>query len=97
MSPKDPIGKATELLKEGHILAMKGLGGYHLAVDAADTDAVRRLRCRKLREEKPFAVMSYDLESVRQYALAGAAEEKLLTSIQRPIVLLRKKSPKRIR
>ena len=93
ISQKDPIGKATELLKQGYILAIKGLGGYHLAVDATDTDAVRRLRRRKLREEKPFAVMSYDLESIRRYALAGAAEEKLLTSIQRPIVLLRKKNP----
>ena len=93
ISQKDPIGKATELLKQGYILAIKGLGGYHLAVDAADTDAVKRLRSRKLREEKPFAVMSYDLESIRRYALAGATEEKLLTSIQRPIVLLRKKNP----
>ena len=93
IAPKNPIRKATELLKQGYILAIKGLGGYHLAVDAADTDAVRRLRSRKLREEKPFAVMSYDLESIRRYALAGTAEEKLLASIQRPIVLLRKKHP----
>ena len=91
ISPDDPIGKAAELLKEGHILALKGLGGYHLAVDAANTDAVMRLRSRKLREEKPFALMSYDLESIRRYAQVGAAEEKLLTSIQRPIVLLPKK------
>ncbi len=96
IAPKDPIGKATELLKQGYILAIKGLGGFHLAVDAADTDAVRRLRNRKLREEKPFAVMAYDLESIRRYALVEAAEEKLLTSIQRPIVLLRKKNPNRI-
>ena len=90
ISLKDPIGKATDLLKQGHILAVKGLGGYHLAVDAANTDAVIRLRNRKLREEKPFALMSYDLETIRRYALVGAAEEKMLTSIQRPIVLLRK-------
>jgi hydrogenase maturation protein HypF len=93
ISLKDPIGRAIELLKQGHILAIKGLGGYHLAVDAADTAAVMRLRSRKLREEKPFAVMSYDLESIRHYALVEAADEKLLTSIQRPIVLLRKKNP----
>ncbi|MGD8293172.1 MAG: carbamoyltransferase HypF, partial [Desulfobacterales bacterium] len=91
ISPDDPIGKAAKLLKEGHILAVKGLGGYHLAVDAANTDAVMRLRSRKLREEKPFALMSYDLESICRYARVGAAEEKLLTSIQRPIVLLSKK------
>lgn len=93
MSQQDPIGKATQLLKQGYILAIKGLGGYHLAVDAADTNAIRRLRNRKLREEKPFALMSYNLETVRRYAQAGAAEEKILTSIQRPIVLLRKKNP----
>ena len=93
ISQKDPIAKATDLLKQGCILAIKGLGGYHLAADAANTDAVMRLRRRKLREEKPFAVMSYDLESIRRYARADAAEEKLLTSIQRPIVLLRKKNP----
>jgi hydrogenase maturation protein HypF len=92
ISQQDPIGKATELLKQGYILAIKGLGGYHLAVDAADTNAVRRLRSRKLREEKPFALMSYNLETVRRFAQAGAAEEKILTSIQRPIVLLRKKN-----
>ena len=93
IAKEDPIGKATDLLKQGYILAIKGLGGYHLAVDAADTNAVRRLRSRKLREEKPFALMSRDLETIRRYALAGAAEEKILTSIQRPIVLLRKKNP----
>jgi hydrogenase maturation protein HypF len=93
IAKEDPIGKATDLLKQGYILAIKGLGGYHLAVDAADTHAVRRLRSRKLREEKPFALMSRDLETIRRYALAGAAEEKILTSIQRPIVLLRKKNP----
>ncbi len=93
MSLKDPIDQAAELLKQGYILAIKGLGGYHLAADAANSDAVMRLRRRKLREEKPFAVMSVDLESIRRYALADGGEEKLLTSIQRPIVLLRKKNP----
>ncbi len=93
ISLKDPIDQAAELLKQGYILAIKGLGGYHLAADAANSDAVMRLRRRKLREEKPFAVMSVDLESIRRYALADGGEEKLLTSIQRPIVLLRKKNP----
>ncbi|MEE4265082.1 MAG: carbamoyltransferase HypF [Desulfobacteraceae bacterium] len=85
------VKKAAELLKQGQILAVKGLGGYHLAVDAADTQAVKRLRRRKLREEKPFAIMSYDLETIGQYARVGTEEEKLLTAIQRPIVLLKKK------
>jgi len=90
------IKKAADLLKAGHILAIKGLGGYHLAVDAANTDAVKQLRRRKLRGEKPFAIMSYDLEGIRQYARVGSEEEKLLTSMQRPIVLLKKKKPSAI-
>ena len=93
LSQEDPILKATELLKQGYILAVKGLGGYHLAADAANSDAVKRLRHRKLREEKPFAVMSYDLGSIHKFAELDAADQKLLTSIQRPIVLLKKKSP----
>ena len=65
-------------------------------VDACNPEAVMRLRRRKLREEKPFAIMSADLKSIRQYARVGPAEEKLLTSIQRPIVLLQKKYPNSI-
>jgi len=96
LSTEEPIGKAAELLKQGRILAIKGLGGYHLAVDAENSEAVRRLRSRKLREEKPLAVMSFDLASIRRYAVVGPEEQKLLNSIQRPIVLLRKKYPNRI-
>jgi hydrogenase maturation protein HypF len=93
---QDAVNKAAQLLQKGYILAIKGLGGFHLAADAANADAVRRLRDRKLRQEKPLAIMSYDLEAVRQYARVGPEEEKLLTSIQRPIVLLRKKNPNTI-
>ncbi len=93
---QDAVKKAAELLQKGYVLAIKGLGGFHLAADAANADAVRRLRNRKLRQEKPLAVMSYDLEAIRQYARVGPEEEKLLTSIQRPIVLLRKKNPNTI-
>ena len=89
----DPIAEAAGLIQQGYVLALKGLGGYHLAVDARNPDAVARLRRRKLREEKPFALMSYDCEQVEKYAVVGPAERKLLTSIQRPIVLLRKKTP----
>ena len=89
----DPIKTAADCLRQGRIVAVKGLGGYHLAVDAQNNDAVMRLRHRKMREEKPFAVMSADLERIRQYALVGAEEEELLVSIQRPIVLLKKKTP----
>ncbi len=87
----DPIGKAAQLLKQGFILAIKGLGGYHLAADAGLGEAVRHLRERKMRAGKPFALMSFDLDSIRRYAVTEAADEKLLTSIQRPIVLLRKR------
>ncbi|MCU0540527.1 MAG: Sua5/YciO/YrdC/YwlC family protein, partial [Desulfobacterales bacterium] len=90
---EDPIRTAAALIREGRILAVKGLGGYHLAVDAAQPDAVARLRRRKLREEKPFAVMSADLEGIRAYARVGPKEEALLTSIERPIVLLAKADP----
>ena len=95
-SREQAVKSAAELLKKGHILAIKGLGGYHLAADAANPEAVRRLRRRKLREEKPLAVMSYDLETVKGYAHLEPEEEVLLGSIQRPIVLLEKKKPNTI-
>jgi len=90
---EDPVTAAADVIRQGRILAVKGLGGYHLAADALNPSAVARLRQRKLREEKPFAVMSPDLAALRTYALVEPADEKLLGSIQRPIVLLRKKTP----
>ena len=87
----NPIKAAAECIRQGQIVAVKGLGGYHLVVDALNNEAVLRLRKRKLREEKPFAIMSADLESIREYARVRPEEETLLTSIQRPIVLLQKK------
>jgi hydrogenase maturation protein HypF len=95
-APPHAVQKAADLLKAGYILAIKGLGGYHLAADAANTDAVKRLRRRKLRQEKPFAIMSYDLGTIERYARVGPEEKKLLASIQRPIVLLKKKKPNSI-
>jgi len=89
----NPVKKAADLIRQGQIVAVKGLGGYHLVVDAQDNEAVLRLRKRKMREEKPLAVMSPDLEHIRTYARVAPAEEKLLASIQRPIVLLPKKTP----
>ena len=89
----DPIEEAANFIRQGHILAIKGLGGFHLAVDAQNQDAVVRLRSRKLREEKPFALMSDNIEQIETYTHIGAAEHRLLASIQRPIVLLRKKTP----
>jgi len=86
----DPIGHARALLKEGKIVAVKGLGGFHLAVDATNNEAVKRLRERKHREEKPLAVMVAKLEHIKQFARVSEGEKQLLNSIQRPIVLLEK-------
>jgi hydrogenase maturation protein HypF len=88
---EEPIKDVQRLLKDGKIVAVKGLGGFHLAVDATNNDAVTRLRQRKHREEKPLAVMVLNLDDIRKFALVGEAEESLLTSIRRPIVLLEKK------
>ena len=93
ISCDDPVQQAARCLKQGKILAIKGLGGFHLSVDARNTSAVERLRRRKHREEKPLAVMSPSLERIREYALVTPEEETLLTSFRRPIVLLRKKKP----
>ena len=87
----DPVAEAIGRLASGRIVAVKGLGGFHLAVDATSEAAVGRLRERKQREEKPLAIMSSSVETVRMYAEVGAAEEKALTGPRRPIVLLRKK------
>ncbi len=87
----EPIKTAIGLLKEGKILAIKGLGGFHLSADAGNDEAVRRLRSRKFREEKPMAIMVKNLENVQRFADVNEEEEKLLSSPQRPIVLLKKK------
>ncbi|MCD6361645.1 MAG: carbamoyltransferase HypF [Armatimonadetes bacterium] len=87
----DPIKATVRALKEGKIVAIKGLGGYHLACDATNSDAVATLRKRKHREEKPLAIMSRDVETVQKYAYVSSAEKRLLESVQRPICLLRKK------
>lgn len=86
----DAVRRAAELLGAGHILAIKGLGGFHLAVNAGDETAVARLRGRKIREEKPFAVMFSSIEAIRRFCLVDEKEEELLLSPARPIVLLRK-------
>ncbi len=85
------IAKTIELLKQGKIVALKGLGGFHLACNALDDDAVKELRKRKLRRDKPFALMMPDLETVKKYCFLSDEETKLLLSPQRPIVLLKEK------
>ncbi|HNB54552.1 MAG TPA: carbamoyltransferase HypF, partial [Anaerolineales bacterium] len=80
------------LLQDGKIVAIKGLGGFHLSCDATRDEAVRTLRERKGRVDKPFAVMSPDLDTVRKFAHVSKEEASLLTSRERPILLLRKKT-----
>ena len=82
---------AVELLAEGRILAVKGLGGFHLACDASNPDALATLRARKHRDGKAFAVMAPDIEAARRVCLVDDAEAEQLLSPARPIVLLRKR------
>ncbi|MBS1494306.1 MAG: carbamoyltransferase HypF [Bacteroidetes bacterium] len=87
----DVIKKAAEFILEGKIIALKGLGGYQLIVDAKNNEAVKRLRERKHREEKPFAMMFPCMEMIKEYCEVSEEEENLLLSAQSPIVLLMKK------
>ena len=87
----DPIEAAADALAAGAILAVKGLGGYHLVCDALNPEAAIRLRQRKHREAKPFALMAPDLATVRQICELSADEAVLLQSRRRPIVLLRRR------
>ncbi len=92
LGPVDAIAEARERLRRGEILALKGLGGYHLACDAHHAQAVAKLRQRKHREEKPFALMMANVASIEPYAEVDAAAADLLQSPQRPIVLLKKRA-----
>lgn len=83
---------ATKAIEDGKIVAVKGIGGFHLMADARNEQAVRTLRERKHREEKPFAIMSPSLETVKQLCVVNDMEERLLTSPEAPIVLLEKKN-----
>jgi len=85
---RDETAEATARLCRGEILAVKGLGGFHLACNAADNRAVARLRRRKHRDDKPFALMARDVEVIRRYCSVGPGERALLQSPAAPIVLL---------
>jgi hydrogenase maturation protein HypF len=85
------IAETTCLFLSGKIVAIKGLGGFHLAVDATNNAAVKRLRERKKRDHKPFAMMADSIEKIRQYAIVDETAEQILKSPQSPIVLLPKK------
>lgn len=89
----DPLKKAAELIDGGYIVAIKGIGGIHLACDATNEEAVAELRRRTRRPQKPFAIMAKDTETVREFAFLGEAELEELTSYRRPIVALRKREP----
>ncbi|MFJ3798631.1 carbamoyltransferase HypF [Streptomyces sp. NPDC090088] len=85
----DALARARELLAAGRIVAVKGIGGYHLACDASHARAVDTLRTRKARGDKPFAVMCADLAQAERIAVVGTAERTALAGPRRPIVLLR--------
>jgi len=84
----DCVALAAKLIGDGAILAVKGLGGYHLACDAENAEAVGRLRRLKRREAKPFALMARDLSVIRRYCMLSAEEARCLAGVQGPIVLL---------
>lgn len=99
----DAINAAQKLLKNGAILAIKGLGGFHLACDAQNSGAIERLREKKRRSikkglcsNKPFAIMAPDIDSIRAFCEISIEEEKALLERQRPIVLLEKKKNQRM-
>ena len=87
---QDPVMSSIQALREGKILAVKGLGGFHLAADATNAEAVALMRERKRRVGKPFAVMVPDLTAAERICEVSAEEAEVLQSIQRPIVLLRR-------
>ncbi len=87
---ENPIKMGADILKEGNILAIKGIGGTHLVVDAYDDEAIRELRKRLNRPNQAFAVMSKDLKSVQNYAQMSEREIETITSNKRPIVILKK-------
>lgn len=88
--PGDALEQARNLLQQGAILAVKGLGGYHLACDARNEAAVQQLRRRKAREDKPFAVMVSSIRVLEKLCRLSLAESNLLREVTRPIVLLEK-------
>jgi hydrogenase maturation protein HypF len=92
----DPIEVTASLLADGKVVAIKGLGGYHLAADALNEQAVAALRSRKHREDKPFAVMVPDVDTAQALASIDIDEQQLLASPRRPIVLLRRLADTRL-
>ena len=88
----DPVRESGKLLSKGHILAIKGYGGFHIAASTTMNEPLRRLREAKHRNQKPFAIMARDLETAKSFASMNKKEQDLLTSYSHPIVLLNKSS-----
>lgn len=86
----NPIRETAKLLDEGSIIAIKGIGGTHIAVKTTDDEAVLKLRVRRKKPNKPFAIMAKDLDVVKSFAEVSKKEEELLLSYRRPIVVLKK-------
>ena len=93
---RDSLDVASTLIQMGEIVAIKGLGGYHLACDATKADTVARLRRLKQRDAKPFAMMARDIDIIRSYCSVGGEEESALTGPPGPIVLLDAEGSKRL-
>ena len=91
VAPADALAVCADLLRGGSIVALKGLGGYHLVCDARNEKAVGELRARKVREDKPFALMASGVEAVRQICEVTDHEAALLGGYRRPVVLLRRR------
>lgn len=89
---EDLIRVAGKLLKEGYILAVKGIGGFHIAALATDDDTILRLRERKRRPNQPFAIMVQSIEVAKKYVHVSEFEETILRSPERPIILLKKEN-----
>lgn len=87
----DPIETTLDLLKKGFVVAIKGLGGFHLVCDATNPNAVSSLRSRKYREDKPFAVMCRNIDEAKEHCEVNAEEARLLLSVERPILVLKRR------
>lgn len=90
---EDPIKETIKFLKEGKILAIKGIGGFHLVCDGRNEEAINLLRSRKYRKDKPLALMVKDIGIVQEICYISDREEEVLSSNKRPIVILKKKNP----
>lgn len=88
IATKNPIEEVKNLIKNGKIIGVKGLGGLHIACDGKNQEVIHRLRQRKSRPSKPFALMMKDIDTVKQYCLVNEIEENTLKGIKRPILLL---------